>query len=92
MTPALPPEPPVTDRLGACGATTVFTKPKCAQYTLTRLLTKKLKDKTLGWIKDHYFNSLVKLDVLDTGEIVVEFSGNLLDNYGLPDFDYQGSG
>jgi len=60
--------------------------------TLTRLLTKKLKDKTLGWIKDHYFNSLVKLAVLDTGEIVIEFSGNLLDNYGLPDFDYQGSG
>jgi len=60
--------------------------------TLTRLLTKKLKDKTLGWIKDHYFNSLVKLAVLDTGEIVIEFSGNLLDNYGLPDFDYQGAG
>jgi hypothetical protein len=58
--------------------------------SLTRLLTKPLRDKTLGWVKNHYFNSLVKLAVLETGETVIELSGYLLDNYGLPDFDYQG--
>jgi len=56
--------------------------------TLTRLLTKKLRDKTLGWIKEHYFNSLVNLTVSQSGETVIELSGTLLDNYGLPDFCY----
>jgi hypothetical protein len=56
--------------------------------TLVRLLTEKLKDKTLGWIKNQYFNSLVRLTVLESGETVIELSGDLLDNYGLPDFCY----
>ena len=56
--------------------------------TLTRLLTKKLQDKTLGWIKEHYFNSLVNLTVSESGETIIELSGTLLDNYGLPDFCY----
>ena len=58
--------------------------------SLTRLLIKPLQDQTLGWVKDHYFNSLVNLVVLETGETAIELSGYLLDNYGLPDFDYQG--
>jgi len=54
--------------------------------TVTRLLTKTLQHKTLGWIKRHYFNSLVHLGRLPSGELVIELSGALLDDYGLPDF------
>jgi len=54
--------------------------------SLTRLLTKPLQDRTLGWVKDHYFNSLVNVVVLETGETVIELSGSLWDDYGLPDF------
>ena len=54
--------------------------------TLTRLLTAHLKDRSLGWIKKHYFNSLVILTILDTGEIVLELSPHLFDTFGLPDF------
>jgi len=54
--------------------------------TLIRLFTAKLEDKTLGWVKDLYFNSLVRLTV-ESGTTVIEFSGTFLDNYGLPDLE-----
>jgi hypothetical protein len=60
--------------------------------SLTRLLTKSLQDKTLGWVKKHYFNSLVNLTILETGETVIELSGYLWDHYGLPDFTYPSPG
>ena len=56
--------------------------------SLTRLLTARLRDRTLGWIKRHYFNSLVHLSVSPIGETIVELSPTLLDNYGLPAFCY----
>ena len=54
--------------------------------SLTRLLNPRLHDRTLGWIKRHYFNSLVILSMLPTGEPIIELSPTLLDDYGLPDF------
>jgi hypothetical protein len=57
--------------------------------SLTRLLTARLRDRTLGWIKRHYFNSLVTLSTSPDGEIVIELSPTLLDLYGLPDFCLQ---
>lgn len=54
---------------------------------LTRLLTPRLHDKTLGWIKRHYFSSLVSMARLSTGELLIELSATLLDDYGLPDFN-----
>jgi hypothetical protein len=54
--------------------------------SLTRLLTTSLRDRTLGWIKRHYFNSLVRLSILPGGETVIELSPTLLDHYGLPAF------
>lgn len=57
--------------------------------SLTRLLTAPLRNRTLGWIKHHYFNSLVNLSTLPDGEIVIELSPTLLDQCGLPDFSLQ---
>jgi hypothetical protein len=54
--------------------------------SLTRLLTASLRDQTLGWIKRHYFNSLVRLSILPGGETIIELSPTLLDDYGLPAF------
>lgn len=54
--------------------------------SLTRLLTTTLRDRTLGWIKRHYFNSLVTLSSSPDGEIVIGLSPTLLEIYGLPDF------
>jgi hypothetical protein len=54
--------------------------------SLTRLLTTRLRDFTLGWIKHHYFNSLVGLSTLPDGETIIELSPTLLDVYGLPAF------
>jgi hypothetical protein len=54
--------------------------------SLTRLLTARLRDRTLGWIKRHYFNSLVHLSVSPSGETTIGFSPTLLDAYGLPAF------
>jgi hypothetical protein len=56
--------------------------------SLTRLLTPRLRDRTLGWIKRHYFNSLVCLSISPTGETLIELSPTLLDDYGLPAFCY----
>ena len=60
--------------------------------SLTRLLTASLHNRTLGWIKRHYFNSLVTLSASPDGEIVIELSPTLLDLYGLPDFCSQAVG
>jgi len=54
--------------------------------SLTRLLTARLRDRTLGWIKRHYFNSLAHLSISPSGEAVIELSPTLLDDYGLPAF------
>lgn len=54
--------------------------------SLTRLLTPRLRDRTLGWIKCHHFNSLVRLSISPSGETVIELSPALLDDYGLPAF------
>jgi len=60
--------------------------------SLTRLLTARLRDCTLGWIKRHYFNSLVCLSTLPDGETIIELSPTLLDVYGLPAFCPQAAG
>jgi hypothetical protein len=60
--------------------------------SLTRLLTAPLRDRTLGWIKRHYFNSLVTLSTSADGEVVIELSPTLLNLYGLPDFCSQAVG
>jgi len=57
--------------------------------SLTRLLNPHLRDQTLGWIKRHFFSSLVHLSSSPTGETIVELSPTLLDDYGLPDFYLQ---
>lgn len=57
--------------------------------SLTRLLNPRLHDKTLGWIKRHYFSSLVSVTLSSTGEPVIELSAALLDDYGPPDFRLQ---
>ncbi|MBL7063859.1 MAG: transposase [Anaerolineae bacterium] len=60
--------------------------------SLTRLLTTSLCDRTLGWIKRHYFNSLVHLSTSSSGETVIGLSPTLLDDYGLPAFCLQATG
>jgi hypothetical protein len=54
--------------------------------SVTRLLTAKLHDKTLGWIKRHYFNAIVELQIATHGELTVLFPPWLLDSYGLPEY------
>jgi len=60
--------------------------------SLTRLLTARLRDHTLGWIKRHYFNSLVCLSTSPDGETIIELSPTLLDIHGLPAFCPQVTG
>jgi len=60
--------------------------------SLTRLLTARLRDRTLGWIKRHYFNSLVCLSTSPDGEAIIELSPTLLDVYGFPTFCPQVAG
>jgi len=52
--------------------------------SVTRLLTARLQDKTLGWIKRHYFNAIVELHIAADGRPTVLFPPWLLDEYGLP--------
>jgi hypothetical protein len=54
--------------------------------SITRLLTAKLRDRTLGWIKHHYFNAIVELQIAAGGELTVLFPPWLLDSYGLPEY------
>jgi hypothetical protein len=54
--------------------------------SITRLLTAKLRDKTLGWIKRRYFNAIVELQIATHGELTVLFPPWLLDSYGLPEY------
>ena len=54
--------------------------------SITRLLTAKLRDKTLGWIKRHYFNAIVELQIAAGGELTLLFPPWLLDSYGLPEY------
>jgi hypothetical protein len=60
--------------------------------SLTRLVTPRLRNCTLGWIKRHYFNSLVCLSTSPDGETIIELSPTLLDVYGLPAFCPQAAG
>jgi len=53
---------------------------------VTRLLTEKLADKTLGWIKRHYFNAIVEIKISPDGELDVLFPPWLLDSYGVPEY------
>jgi len=58
--------------------------------TLARLLVPALRDRSLGWIKAHYCNAIVRLTVADdptAPDPVIEFPGWLLDDYGLPPWD-----
>jgi hypothetical protein len=46
--------------------------------TLERLIVPALRNRTLGWIKDHYFNAIVRLVVVEGPHgpsFVVEFPG-----------------
>ena len=58
--------------------------------SLERLLVPALRNRTLGWIKGHYFNAIVRLTAADDPNDprpVVEFPGWLLDDYGLPPWE-----
>jgi hypothetical protein len=55
--------------------------------SITRLLTTRLRDKTLGWIKRHYFNAIVESETAPDEELTVLFPPWLLDSYGLPEYD-----
>lgn len=54
--------------------------------SITRLLTAKLHDKTLGWIKRYYFNAIVELRITAGRELTVLFPPWLFDSYGLPEY------
>jgi hypothetical protein len=54
--------------------------------SITRLLTARLRDKTLGWIKRKYFGAIVEFKVAADGTLVVLFPPWLLDCYGLPEY------
>ena len=58
--------------------------------SLVRLIVPALKERTLGWIRDHYLNAIVRLVIVDHGgaaRAVIELPGWLLDDYGLPPWD-----
>lgn len=57
-----------------------------ACLSITRLLTAKLRNETLGWIKRDYFNAIVEVQTTDNGEMTVLFPPWLLDSYGLPEY------
>jgi hypothetical protein len=55
--------------------------------SLVRLIVPALRERTLGWIRDHYLNALVRLVIIDGPagpQYVIELPGWLLDDYGLP--------
>lgn len=54
--------------------------------SLMRLLVPALHKRTLGWIRDHYLNVIVRL-VIDDHRYVIELPGWLLDDYGLPPWE-----
>jgi hypothetical protein len=54
--------------------------------SVTRLLTARLRNKTLGWIKREYFNAIVEFRIAANGAATVLFPPWLLDSYGLPDY------
>ncbi len=54
--------------------------------SVTRLLTARLRDKTLGWIKREYFNAVVELQIGEDGTLTVLFPPWLLDSLGLPEY------
>ncbi len=41
--------------------------------SITRLLTTRLRDKTLGWVKRHYFNAIVEFEIAPDEELTVLF-------------------
>lgn len=63
----------------------IFTFISYICVALARLWNKKLKDKTLGWIKKHLFRAVVKLK--RQGErLLIGFDPDWMDEFGLPDF------
>lgn len=55
--------------------------------SLVRLIVPALRERTLGWIRDHYLNAIVRLVIIagPAGpEYVIELPAWLLDDYGLP--------
>jgi hypothetical protein len=54
--------------------------------SVTRLLTARLHDKTLGWIKREYFNARVEFQIAADGALTILFPPWLLDSLGLPDY------
>jgi len=55
--------------------------------SLVRLIVPALRERTLGWIRDHYLNAIVRLVIIDGvagSQYVIELPGWLLDDYGLP--------
>jgi len=54
--------------------------------SVTRLLTARLHDKTLGWIKREYFNARVEFQIAADGALTILFPPWLLDSFGLPDY------
>ena len=63
----------------------IFTFISYICVALARLWNRKLKDKTLGWIKKHLFRAVVKLK--RQGEhLLIAFDPDWMDEFGLPDF------
>jgi hypothetical protein len=54
--------------------------------SVTRLLTARLRDKTLGWIKREYFNAVVEFHIAADGTPTLLFPPWLWDNFGLPEY------
>jgi hypothetical protein len=54
--------------------------------SVTRLLTARLRDKTLGWIKRQYFNAVVEFHIAADGTPTLLFPPWLWDNFGLPEY------
>jgi len=53
--------------------------------SLTRLWHPPFKDKTLGWIKRHFFEAIVIIEI-SAAHILVGFSPQWIDEFGLPGF------
>ncbi len=63
----------------------IFTFISYICVALARLWSRKLKDKTLGWIKKHLFRAVVKLK--RQGEhLLIGFDPDWMAEFGLPDF------
>ena len=50
---------------------------------VTRLLTPKLRDKTLGWVKHLVFDALIELEQSTNG-FIIKFSSRSRREVGLP--------